>query len=100
MERLEHATIKLIEKEELSDILFAQHDVIDDPVKKRLREIYLQKAERLGNTYKGKVKMIFLTADGQLMAVRTTIWAADFDHITLKGGIHIPTRAILDVEIG
>jgi len=100
MERLEHATIKLIEKEELSGILFAQHDVIDDPVKKRLREIYLQKAETLGNAYKGKVKMIFVTADGEYMAVRTTIWAADRDHITLKGGVHIPTRAIIDVEIG
>lgn len=98
MERLEPAAIKLIEKEELSGILFAQHDVIDDPVKIRLRDIYLQKAEKLGNAYKGKVKMVFITADGQYVAVRTTIWAADHDHITLKGGIHIPTRAIIDVE--
>ena len=87
-----------IEKEAITHILFSPQDVIIDPTRKRLREIYLQKAEKLGNAYKGKVKMIFKTLDDKLLSVETTIWAADHNHITLKGGIHIPTRAILEVE--
>ena len=90
--------VTLIEKEELSTILFSKNDVISDPVKRRLRQIYLEKAERLGNAYHGKVKMTFMTEAGKLMMVHTTIWSADQQYITLKGGIHIPTISIVEVE--
>ncbi len=90
--------VTLIEKEDLHSILFSNTDVIEDPVKRRLRQIYLERAERLGNAYHGKVKMTFITEDGKLMMVNTTIWSADQQYITLKGGIHIPTVAIVEVE--
>ncbi|ABG60299.1 hypothetical protein [Cytophaga hutchinsonii] len=90
--------VTLIEKEDLHSILFSNKDVIDDPVKRRLRQIYLERAERLGNAYHGKVKMTFITEEGKLMMVNTTIWSADQQYITLKGGIHIPTVAIVEVE--
>ena len=98
MEKIRQQEVTLIEKEELSNILFSKQDVIADPVKRRLRQIYLEKAERLGNAYHGKVKMTFMTESGKLMMVNTTIWSADQSYITLKGGVHIPTISIIDVE--
>lgn len=98
MEKIETQIITEIQKELLSTISFIKEDVIEDPVKRRLRQIYLERAERLGNAYHGKVKMLFKTADEQLMMVHTTIWSADQHYITLKGGIHIPTSSIVDVE--
>lgn len=98
MEKILQQEATLIEKEDLSTILFSKIDVLEDPVKRRLRQIYLEKAERLGNAYHGKVKMTFVTEDQKLMKVHTTIWSADQQYITLKGGIHIPTISIVDVE--
>ena len=98
MEKILQQEATLVEKEELSSILFSKEDVLEDPVKRRLRQIYLEKAERLGNAYHGKVKMTFVTEDKKLMKVHTTIWSADQQYITLKGGIHIPTIAIVEVE--
>ena len=90
--------IELLPKEKLSEINFVREDVLQDPVKIRLRTIYLKKAEALGNTYKGKVKMIFKTNAGSVFGVETTIWSADENHITIKGGISIPTRSIIEIE--
>jgi len=98
MDKIGTEIVTLIEKEDIAGITFTKQDVLDEPVKRRLRDIYLQKAERLGNGYHGKVKMTFKTEAGKLMMVHTTIWSADHQYVTLKGGIHIPTIAILDVE--
>jgi SUMO ligase MMS21 Smc5/6 complex component len=98
MGNMEQQEATLVEKEDLSGILFSKVDVLADPVKRRLRQIYLEKAERLGNAYHGKVKMTFMTEEGKLMRVHTTIWSADNQYITLKGGVHIPTIAVVEVE--
>lgn len=90
--------IKQIEKEELVGIQFIKEDVLTDPVKIRLRNIYLTKAERLGNGYKGKVKMTIVGKTGDFYLVETTIWAANEDYISLKGGISVPTKAIISIE--
>ncbi|MCU0415712.1 MAG: hypothetical protein MUE33_00885 [Cytophagaceae bacterium] len=89
---------KTIEKEDIIHLNFSSVDVITDPAKKRLREIYLQKAERYGNGYKGKVKIQFIAADNQVYVVNTTIWSADHEHVSLKHGIVLPTKSILDIE--
>ncbi|WP_299255659.1 hypothetical protein [uncultured Cytophaga sp.] len=95
---MEHQEVTLVEKEDLAGILFSNVDVLEDPVKRRLRQIYLERAERLGNAYHGKVKMTFMTEEGKMMMVNTTIWSADNQFITLKGGVHIPTIAVIEVE--
>jgi hypothetical protein len=87
-----------IEKEDIVHLTFSNVDVITDPAKKRLREIYLQRAERYGNGYKGKVKILFVSAEGKQYVVNTTIWSADHEHVSLKHGIVIPTKSILDIE--
>jgi hypothetical protein len=98
MEKIDLQDITEIEKEMIPTVSFTKEDVIKDPVKRRLRQIYLERAERLGNAYHGKVKMIFKTEEGKLLKVHTTIWSADQTYITLKGGVHIPTMAIVGVE--
>ncbi len=98
MGNMEHQEVTLVEKEDLAGILFSNVDVLEDPVKRRLRQIYLERAERLGNAYHGKVKMTFMTEEGKMMMVNTTIWSADNQFITLKGGVHIPTIAVIEVE--
>lgn len=95
---MEMRNIATLAKESLSQINFAKEDVLDSDARKRLRNIYLKKAEMLGNTYKGKVKMFFKTAQDEIMAVETTIWFVNESHISLKGGINIPTRSIIAVE--
>jgi len=90
--------IKEISKEQIQHIQFIREDVLKDPAKVRLRNIYLTKAERLGNGYKGKVKMTMISLSGEHLCVETTIWAANEDYVSLKGGIFVPTKAILDIE--
>lgn len=92
--------ITTIPKELLEQVNFTKSDVLqNDAAKARLRNIYLLKAQSLGNLYKSKVKIYFRTADNQLLAVSATIWAADEDHVMLKGGMNIPTRAIWAIDL-
>lgn len=92
--------ITTIPKELLGQVVFTKTDVLqNDPAKTRLRNIYLLKAQTLGNLYKSKVKVYFRTADNQLLAVDATIWAADENHVMLKGGMNIPTRSIWALDL-
>jgi hypothetical protein len=95
---MEVQNIVILPKESLSEVRFTKEDVLDSEAGKRLRNIYLKRAEMLGNTYKGKVKMYFKTADNEVKGVETTIWYVNENHISLKGGINIPTKAIVGIE--
>ncbi|MFN6945233.1 MAG: hypothetical protein ACK4ND_09815 [Cytophagaceae bacterium] len=90
--------VTVIAKELLGEVKFPKEDALIDPAQKRLRDIYLKKAEMLGNGYKSKVKLIFQTDESALMAVETTIWSANDEYISLKGGINIPTKSVVDIE--
>lgn len=91
--------VRKVEKEELSSLKITTKDVLaGDEARQRLRSIYLTKAEKLGNSYKGKVKMYIGLEDGELISVETTIWHVDVDSISLKGGVHVPIKAIQEVE--
>ncbi len=89
---------EIIPKEKLSGFKFAEEDVLPDPSKQSLRHVWLKKAERLGNGYKGKVKMVFKSQLGKIYSVETTIWAIMDDYVALKGGLSIPIKAVLDIE--
>ena len=91
--------IKIVEKESIATLKFAKEDVLqNDDVRKRLRAIYLSKAEAIGNNFKSKVKLFFRLADNEICAVETTIWQASDEYVTLKGGINIPTKAVCGIE--
>lgn len=90
--------VKLVQKEDLTCFKFAKVDVLVDDAKRRLRSIYMKKAELLGNGYKGKVKLIFLSETLEPHAVETTIWAVNEEYISLKGGVNIPTKSVCEIE--
>lgn len=93
---MSNATI--IEKEELGKFAFPAQDVLGstDDRKRRLTE--LSQATSLGNLEHGKVRIRFMTTEGE-HEVYTTIWHSDANHIVLKGGMSIPVRCILSVGI-
>jgi len=87
-----------IQKEQLGLFKFSQTEVLFGEWEKIYRKFSIQRAERLGNAFKGKVRIIFRTHDNETKVVDTTIWAASDDHVSIKGGQSIPVRAILGVE--
>jgi hypothetical protein len=90
--------VKLLQKEDLVGFKYAKQDVLIDITKRRLRSIYMKKAEMLGNVYKGKVKLTFLSEENQYFAVETTIWAVNEEYITIKGGVNIPTKSVCEID--
>ena len=93
---MEPATIN---KEEIKGkVRFPSVDVLVTKEAKEERKKKLDKAKLLGNGYKGKIKIIFNTEEGERM-VETTVWATTDSTIQLKGDVSIPIHAIRDVII-
>jgi len=58
----------------------------------------LIEATRLGNSYKGKMRIEFMDDAGK-KAVETTIWATGAKFICLKGGVWLPISRILKISM-
>ena len=91
--------ISLIKKERIQSMNFHKTDVLNNQTLRNNRYSSLRQALILGNSYQSKVKIIFQTADSALQQVETTIWAISEDFIFLKGGVFIPVKAIVALEI-
>lgn len=91
-------TIEKIEKEDIKNLKFNKAEVLEntDDIKKRWNDLF--RAQALGNLLQSKVHITFETADQKTYKVHTTIWAVGQDFITLKGGIHIPVGAVIEVD--
>jgi len=83
----------IIEKENVAQLNFIPAE--EDNSKKWRNE--LDYAVRLGNAYKGKTSVTFVSSEG-LFEVYTTIWAVTEEELSLKGGIHIPLRSITGIH--
>jgi len=90
--------IATVQKEQLNSLRFIQNEVIMEKVHQRLRKFELDRALILGNIDHNKVTIVFKTEDGTILQVKTTIWAVTEDYVALKGGVHIPIKAIVDIE--
>lgn len=90
--------ITIVPKEQLNTLKFIKNEVIPETVLQRLRKFELDRALILGNIDHNKVSIIFKTEDGALLQVKTTIWAVTEDYVALKGGVHIPIKAIVAIE--
>jgi len=88
----------VIQKEQLGLFKFSPSEVLKGEWEKVYRRFTLQRAERLGNSFKGKVKIFFRTHDNETKMVDTTIWSATDDYVSVKGGMSIPVKAILGIE--
>jgi len=88
-----------INKEEIKGrVRFPSTDVLTTNEQREARKNKLDKAMLLGNGYKGKIKIIFGTEEGDRV-VETTVWATTDSTIQLKGDVSIPIQAIRDVII-
>lgn len=90
--------ITTVQKEQLNSLKFFKNEAISETVHQRLRKFDLDRALILGNIDHNKVTIIFKTEDGSLLQVNTTIWAVTEDYVALKGGVHIPIKAIVDLK--
>ena len=92
-------TLSYTAKEDLGQFKFSAEDVLStDKVGRQSRAYNLLRAERLGNAFHGKVRIIFSTTDDNDRTVETTVWATSDEYVNLKGGVVLPVRAISRVE--
>lgn len=57
----------------------------------------LNYAVRLGNEFKSKTSITFMTENGE-RTVDTTVWSLTEKYIQLKGGILIPLKSITNIH--
>jgi hypothetical protein len=93
---IKDATI-LIEKEEITEFSFPVGDVLTTEEGREERQARIQRGMRLGNSMKGKVKIIFEDVDG-LKKVETTIWGFTDKNIILKKTTIIPIRCVHEIK--
>lgn len=97
MEAVINSPVK-IEKEEVARLSFPAEEVLLSPNQSLDRRIALELATRLGNSHKGKVKIVFEDKNG-LKEVQTTVWATTEKNIILKRGVCIPIHRIHSIKI-
>jgi tRNA A37 threonylcarbamoyladenosine synthetase subunit TsaC/SUA5/YrdC len=90
-------TATIVQKEEIPNISFPIGDVLTSEIKKAERVSRIRKAKKLGNSFKGKVKIIFEDTTGT-KKVETTVWGVTEKNIILKKNTLIPIRCIHEIK--
>lgn len=88
----------LVQKEEISKLHFPKEDVLKTIEEQKELKASIERAMKLGNNYKGKVKIVF-EDDCGVKAVETTIWGFTDKNVLLKQTTLIPIRRILEIRI-
>jgi len=96
MKHTSTAEISHIKKEDIHNLQFPNHEVLTDHHAIEIRKKHLERAVVLGNTYKGKTKIIFEDHES-MHQIDTHIWGLTEKWLILKHGITIPIRRIHDV---
>lgn len=86
-------TIVVVQKDEISRMNFGKGEVLTLPGQAEERRKALEQAVVLGNTYKGKTKIIFEDMEG-IKQVETHLWGITDKWVILKRGIVIPINRI------
>lgn len=84
---------ELIDKEDVINYHFLQVSKEES----RVTREKLERALRLGNEFKGKTRISFLTDQGPKL-IETTVWSVDEQFILIKRGVEIPISSIVDME--
>lgn len=90
--------ITTIEKEVIEKLHFPENEVLDLPEEKAKRRYDAERAMKLGNSFKDKVKIVFEDAEGIKMA-ETTIWGVTEKMLLLKRGMMIPLHRVHEIVI-
>jgi len=89
---------ELIEKEDVSHLIFPEDEVLPKPKMIAERNLELNRAIALGNLEHQKVKIYFLDSKGKKY-VNTTIWAVTEESVVLKQNAVVPIHRIVKLEI-
>ena len=92
------AVISSVPKEVISQLLFPNEEVLMGAEATEQRRIALERAVVLGNTYKGKTKIVFEDSKG-IKQIETHIWGLTDKRVILKQGIVIPIHRIHEVKL-
>ncbi|TXH55179.1 MAG: hypothetical protein E6Q89_07080 [Bacteroidia bacterium] len=90
---MESQRVAIIPKEEVSHYKLVPAEIDQSTHWKHT----LDYAVRLGNEFKSKTYISFLTSQGA-RAIETTVWSLTENHIEIKGGIDIPLNSIIDIH--
>lgn len=82
---------------QINNLTFGDEDVLNDSELKIKREDDLDRAMKLGNSYKEKVKIYFKDSVSN-KHVYTSVWFVSSSHVTLKHGVVIPIQSIYLVK--
>lgn len=88
--------VVFVEPRSIHQLDFGKDDVLMTAEEKEKRAVELKKSLSLGNQYKHKVR-IFFKDKSSFKFTETTVWHADENFISLKGGISLPVRSIYKV---
>ena len=92
------AVISPVQKEEVNQLHFPNEDVLLNAEAIEVRRVALERAVVLGNTYKGKTKIVFEDSEG-VKQIETHIWGLTDKRVILKQGIVIPINRIHEVKL-
>ncbi len=87
----------LVQKEEIENLVFPAESIERTEQQTKDLNNKLQDAMTLGNLHHTKIKIIFKDSEG-LKEVETTVWVASEKFISLKAGVSIPVRRIVEVR--
>lgn len=95
---MQHSTnYPVIDKEHIPGLHFPKGEVLENKTQIENRTKTLEEACRLGNEFKGKVRIVFMSDQG-IKEVHTTIWNVGDNVISLKAGVFIPIHSIFSIE--
>lgn len=95
---LSTTVISAVQKEDVGHLHFPIGEVLPNSEAIEKRRVALEQAVVLGNTYKGKAKIIFEDEVG-IKQIETHIWGLTDKRVILKQGIVIPINRVWDVEL-
>jgi hypothetical protein len=91
-------TIVLVEKETIVSLTFPEQEVLLGQEQINSRQYEAERAMKLGNYFKDKVKIIFEDMEGMKM-VETTIWGVIDKRLLLKRGLVLPLYRVHEIII-
>lgn len=85
-------TAELIQKEEVKKYHFVQAEA-----GQTVTRANLERALRLGNEFKSKTIITFMTDQGP-KKIETTVWTLTDDYIQIKGSVSIPINSLIEID--
>lgn len=98
MAHISVAMISPVQKEDVTFLNFPNEEVLRSSEETAQRRLALERAVVLGNTFKGKTKIVFEDTTG-IKQIETNIWGLTDKRVILIQGIVIPINRIHEIKV-